>query len=152
MPGGDPQVASHKLSIYKLGEEQCLAAKAEADKLLSAGFIEEAHYTTWLSNVVLVKKANGKWRMCVDYTNLNKAYPRDAYPLPNIDRLVDGVAGNKVLNFLDAYSGYNQIPMATSDMNKTAFIIGDSINSLLRITTIQPSPQPRQVHIQCRPR
>jgi len=152
LPGGDPQVASHKLSIYKLGEEQCLAAKAEADKLLSAGFIEEAHYTTWLSNVVLVKKANGKWRMCVDYTNLNKAYPRDAYPLPNIDRLVDGVAGNKVLNFLDAYSGYNQIPMATSDMNKTAFIIGDSINSLLRITTIQPSPQPRQVHIQCRPR
>jgi len=69
----------------------------------------EAHHTTWPSNVVLVKKANGKWRMCVDYTDLNKAFPRDAYPLPNIDRLVDGVAGNKVLNFLDAYSGYNQI-------------------------------------------
>jgi len=103
LPGVDPQVASHKLSIYKearyvsqikrkLGEERRLAAKAEADKLLSAGFIEEAHYTTWLSNVVLVKKANGKWRMCVDYTNLNKACPRDAYPLPNIDRLVDGAA------------------------------------------------------------
>jgi len=89
-------VASHKLSIYKeaqyvsqkkckLGEERRLAAMAEADKLLSAGFIEEAHYTTWLSNVVLVKKANGKWRMCVDYTDVNKACPRDAYPLPNID-------------------------------------------------------------------
>ena len=99
LPGFDPQVASHKLSIYKearyvsqkklkLGEEQCLAAKAEADKLLNTGFIEEAHYTTWLSNVFLVKKANGKWRMCVDYTDLNKARPRDAYPLPNIDRLV----------------------------------------------------------------
>jgi len=147
LPGVDPQVASLKLSIYKLGEERCLAAKAEADKLLSTGFIEEAHYTTWLSNVVLVKKANDKWQMCVDYTNLNKACPRDAYPLPNIDRLVDGVAGNKVLSFLDAYSGYNHIPMATSDMNKTAFIIDDSINSLLCITTIQPSPQPRQVHI-----
>jgi len=74
----------------------------------------------------MVKKANGKWRMCVDYTYLNKACPRDAYPLPNIDRLVDGATGNKVLNFLDAYSGYNQIPMAASDMNKTAFIIDDT--------------------------
>ena len=102
-------MASHKLSIYKearyvsqkkrkLGEE-----RRQADKLLSAGFIEEAQYTTWLSNIVLVKKANGKWRMCVDYTDLNKACLRDAYPLPNIDRLVDGAAGNKVLSFLDAY-------------------------------------------------
>ena len=64
--------------------------------------------------------------MCVDYTNLNKACPRDAYPLPNIDRLVDGAIGNKVLIFLDAYSGYNQIPMATSDINKTAFITDDA--------------------------
>jgi len=69
---------------------------------LNAGFIEEAHYTTWLSNVVLVKKANGKWRICVDYTDLNKSCPRDAYPLPNIDRLVDSAADNKVLSFLDA--------------------------------------------------
>ena len=64
--------------------------------------------------------------MCVDYTNLNKACPRDAYPLPNIDRLVDGAAGNKVLNFLDVYSGYNQIPMTASDMNKTFFITNDA--------------------------
>ena len=135
--GVDPKVASHKLSIYKearyvsqkkrkLGEERRQAAKVEADKLLNAGFIKEAQYTTWLSNVVLVKKANGKWRMCVDYTDLNKACPRDAYPLPNIDRLVDGVAGNKVLSFLDAYSGYNQIPMATTNMHKTAFITDDA--------------------------
>ena len=72
LPGVDPQVASHKLSIYKdaryvsqkkrkLDDEHRLAAKTKADKLLNAGFIEEAHYTTWLSNVVLVKKANGKW-------------------------------------------------------------------------------------------
>jgi len=137
LPGVDPLVASHKLSIYKearylsqkkckLGEERRLAAKAEVDKLLSVVFIEEAQYTTWLSNVVLVKKANGKWRMCVDYTDLNKACPRDAYPLPNIDRLVDGATGNKVLSFLDAYSGYNQIPMAASGMNKTAFITDDA--------------------------
>jgi len=130
-------VASHKLSIYKearyvsqkkrkLGEERRLVANVEADKLLNAGFIEEAQYTTWLSNVVLVKKANGKWRMCVDYTNLNKPCPRDAYPLPNIDRLVDGAVWNKVLSFLDAYFGYNQIPMAVSDMHKIAFITNDA--------------------------
>jgi len=64
--------------------------------------------------------------MCVDYTDLNKACPRDAYPLPNIDRLVDGATGNKVLSFLDAYSRYNQIPMAASDMDKTAFSTDDA--------------------------
>jgi len=64
--------------------------------------------------------------MCVDYTDLNKAYLRDAYPLPNIDRLVDGITVNKVLSFLDAYSGYNKISMATTDMNKIAFIIDDA--------------------------
>ena len=137
LTGIDPQVASHKLSIYKearyvsqkkrkLGEERRLAAKVEADKLLNTRFIEEAHYTIWLSNVVLVKKANSKWRMCVDYTDLNKFCPRDAYPLPNINRLVDDAACNKVLSFLDAYSSYNQILMATSDMNKTAFITDDA--------------------------
>ena len=137
LPGVDPQVTVHKLSIYKeakhvsqkkrkFREERRLAAKVEAKKLLNADFIEEAHYTTWLSNVVLVKKAKGKWRMCVDYTDLNKACPKDAYPLPNIDLLVDSATDNKVLSFLDAYPGYNQIPMATTDMNKTAFITDDT--------------------------
>ncbi|XP_027922819.1 uncharacterized protein LOC114180718 [Vigna unguiculata] len=94
--GIDLQVAVHKLSNYKearyvsqkkrkLGEERRLVAKVETDKLLNVGFIEEAHYTTWLSNVVLIKKANDKWRICIDYTDLNKVCPRDAYPLPNID-------------------------------------------------------------------
>ena len=72
--------------------------------------------------MVLVKKPNGNWRMCVDYTDLNKACPRDAYPLPSIDRLVDGAAGHAILSFLDAYSGYNQIPMANEEKIKTAFI------------------------------
>ncbi|XP_027922675.1 uncharacterized protein LOC114180566 [Vigna unguiculata] len=137
LPGVDPHVAVHKLSVYKearyvsqkkwkLGEERRLVVKIEANKLLNAGFIEEAHYTTWLPNVVLVKKANGKWRMRVDYRDLNKACPRDAYPLPNIDWLVDGAAGNTVLSFLDTYSRYNQIPMAITDMNKTAFITDDA--------------------------
>jgi len=71
---------------------------------------------------VLVKKANGKWRMCTDYTNLNKPCPKDTYPLPSIDRLVDSAVGHKVLSFLDAYSWYNQIPMYPPNKEKTAFI------------------------------
>ena len=106
----------------KLGESRRQVAIEEANKLKQAGYVGEAQYTTWLANVVLVKKPNGKWRMCVDYTDLNKACPRDAYPLPSIDRLIDGAAGHAVLSFLDAYSGYNLIPMAEEDKLKTAFI------------------------------
>jgi len=78
-----------------LGEEKRITTRVEADKLLQAGFIEEAHYTTWLANVVLVKKPNGKWRMCTDYIDLNKACPKDSYPLPSIDRLVNGATDHK---------------------------------------------------------
>lgn len=77
--------------------------------MLDAGFIREADYTTWLANVVLVKKSNGKWWMCTDYTDLNKACPKNSYPLPSIDRLVDGSSGHAMLSLMDAYSGYNQI-------------------------------------------
>ena len=72
------------------------------------------------------KKSSGKWRMCVGYTDLNKACPKNAYSLPSIDRLVDEVARNRVLSFLDAYYVYNQIPMAPSDMIKIAFIIEEA--------------------------
>jgi len=73
-----------------------------------------------------VKKSNGKWRICVDYTDLNKVCPKDVYHLPNIDHLVDEVAENRVLSFLDVYSRYNPIPMAPFDMIKTAFITEDA--------------------------
>jgi len=89
---------------------------------LRAGHIREIQYPEWLANVVLVKKANGKWRMCVDFTDLNKACPKDSYPLPSIDALVDSASGNKVLSFLDAFSGYNQIKMHPRDESKTAFM------------------------------
>jgi len=72
-------------------------------------FVKEAQYTTCLANVVVVKKSNEKWRMCTNYIDMKKACPKDAYPLPSIDRLVDGAAGHKILSFLDAYFGYNQI-------------------------------------------
>jgi len=74
----------------------------KAEKLLKVGFIKEAKYSTQLTKLVLVKKVNGKRRMCVDYTNLNKSCPKDAYPLSSIDRLVDEVFGHNVLSFLDA--------------------------------------------------
>src|SRR3954469_11348628 len=133
MPGLDPEVACHTLSINPTAKavvqrrrrqspEKAEAAEKAVKDLLEANFISEAKYSTWLSNVVLVKKSNGKWRMCVDYTDVNRACPKDAYPLPNIDRLVDNSAGYKLLSFMDAYSGYNQIPMARSDKQYTAFM------------------------------
>ena len=79
--------------------------------MLEADFIREVYYPDWLANVVMVKKANGKWRMCLDFANLNKACPKDSYPLPRIDTVVDSTAGHQLLSFMDAFSGYNQIKM-----------------------------------------
>jgi len=89
---------------------------------LSAGHIREIEYPEWLANVVLVKKASGKWRICVDFTYLNKACPKDSYPLPSIDALVDSASGCRLLNFLDAFFGYNQIRMHPRDKCKTTFM------------------------------
>nr|KYP67625.1 Transposon Ty3-G Gag-Pol polyprotein [Cajanus cajan] len=133
MPGIDADFICHKLAIHKeakpvaqrkrkVGGERREAIVAETQKLLNASFIREVRYTTWLANVVLVKKNSGKWRMCVDYTNLNKACPKDSYPLPSIDRLVDEASGHALLSFLDAYSGYNQIMMHPPDEVHTSFI------------------------------
>ena len=85
------------------------------------------YYPKWLANVVLVKKANRKWRMCVDFTNLNKDCPKDSFPLPRIDQLVDSTTGHKLLAFMDAFSGYNQIKMVKEDQEKTAFITSQGL-------------------------
>ncbi|RDX96113.1 hypothetical protein CR513_21271, partial [Mucuna pruriens] len=133
MPGIDPRFMCHHLSISpgskpvaqkkrKQGEEKRKAIKEEVGKLLAADFVREVQYPTWLANVVMVKKANGRWRMCADYTDLNKACPKDPYPLPSIDRLVDGVSRHALLSFMDAYLGYNQIRMHPADEEKTTFI------------------------------
>jgi len=76
-----------------------MGARAESNKLLQVEFIQKACYTTWLANVVILRKPNGKWRMCTDYLNLNKACPKDAYPFPNIDQLVDGAVGHYIFSF-----------------------------------------------------
>ena len=99
----------------------------EVEKLLTAGFIREVYYPKWLANVVMVKKSNGKWRMCVDFTNLNRACPKDSFPLPKIDQLVDSTASHELLTFMDAFSGYNQIRMNEEDQEKTAFVTSQGL-------------------------
>ena len=103
------------------------AVKEEVTKLLTVGFIQEVYYPDWLANVILVKEANGKWRMCVDFTDLNKACLKDSFPLPRIDQLVDSIVDHKLLTFMDAFSGYNQIKMAEEDQEKTAFIMNQGL-------------------------
>ena len=94
---------------------------------MTTGFIREVYYLDWLTNVVLVKKTNGKWRMCVDFTDLNKACLNDSFPLPRIDQLVDSTAGHKLLTFMDAFLGYNQIKIAEEDHEKTTFITSQGL-------------------------
>jgi hypothetical protein len=91
-------------------------------KLLSAGFIREVFHPKLLANPVLVEKKNKKWRMCVDYTSLNKVCPKDLFPLPRIDQIVDSTVGCETLCFLDAYSGYYQIAMCIADQLATSLI------------------------------
>ncbi|XP_034203886.1 uncharacterized protein LOC117618428 [Prunus dulcis] len=133
MPGIAPDVISHKLTIssaYKpvrqkrrsYDAERYEAMRTEVEKLQTIGFIREATYPVWLANSVMVRKSTGGWRMCQDYTDLNKACPKDSFPLPRIDQLVDATAGHELLSFMDAYSGYNQIFMHPPDSEHTAFI------------------------------
>uniref|UniRef100_A0A251S1L9 Putative reverse transcriptase domain-containing protein n=1 Tax=Helianthus annuus TaxID=4232 RepID=A0A251S1L9_HELAN len=84
--------------------------------------IREVKYPKWLANVVVVQKKNGKWRVCVDFTDLNKACPKDPFPLPHIDSMMDATAGHELLTFMDASSGFQQIQMEPSDQEDTAFM------------------------------
>jgi len=101
----DPSVQPVRQRRRKFNEEKRQVIRGETEKLLRAGHIWEILYPEWLANVVLVKKANGKWRMCVDFTDLNKACPKESYPLPSIDALVESASGYRLLSFLDAFSG-----------------------------------------------
>ena len=94
----------------------------EVNKLFTAHFIKKVYYPKWLANAVMVKKANKKWRMCVDFTNLNNTCPKDSFPLPRIDQLLNSTTGHKLLTFMDAFSRYNRIQMAEEDQEKMPFI------------------------------
>ena len=87
--------------------ERDQAIAEEVYKLQEASFIREVYYLDWPANVVMVRKASGKWRICVDFTDLNKACPKDSYPLPRVDVLVDSTARHQLLSFIDAFSSYN---------------------------------------------
>jgi hypothetical protein len=104
-----------------MSEDKAEGARNEVNKLLSARVIRDVTYPEWLANTVMVKKANGKWRMCMDFTNLNKACPKDEFPLPRIDSLVDAAATSKLMSLLDCYSGYHKIWMKKEDEPKTSF-------------------------------
>ena len=91
-------------------------------KVKQVGAIKEVFYPEWLANTVVMKKKNGKWWVCVDFTDLNKTCPKDPFPMPWIDQLVDATVGHPRMSFLDAFQGYHQIPLAMDDQEKTTFI------------------------------
>ena len=92
------------------------------NKLKQARAIKEIFYLEWLANTVVVKKKSGKWPVCMDSTDLNKACPKDPFPMPQINQLVDATVGHPWMSFLDAFQGYHQIPLALSDQEKTTFV------------------------------
>jgi hypothetical protein len=117
-----------KLPLWWFVDDRRKAIWEEVARLLAAGFIMEVLHPDWLSNLVMVEKKKDEptivkiWRMCVDYTNLNKACPKDPFPLPQIDQVIDSTAGCELLSFVDAYSGFHQIPLYLLDQIKTSFI------------------------------
>ncbi|KAI5408883.1 hypothetical protein KIW84_054641 [Lathyrus oleraceus] len=133
MPGLDTDIVQHflplkpecvpvKQKLRRTHPDMAVKIKEEVQKQIDAGFLVTSTYPQWVANIVPVPKKDGKVRMCVDYRDLNKASPKDDFPLPHIDMLVDNTAKFKVFSFMDGFSGYNQIKMAPEDMEKTTFI------------------------------
>jgi hypothetical protein len=129
----DPSFRPRKQRLQKMSEDKAEGARNEVKRLLSAGVIREVTYLEWLANTVMVKKANRKWRMCIDFTDLNKACPKDEFPLPRIDSLVDAAASSELMSLLDCYSGYHQIWMKKEDEPKTSFITPSGTYCYLRM-------------------
>ncbi|GJZ33546.1 reverse transcriptase domain-containing protein [Tanacetum coccineum] len=138
MTGVLRHIAEHRLNVresYQLvrqkkrgqAAKRNIAINDEVNKLVAARIMKEVHYHDWLSNLVMVKKHDNSWRMCVDFKDLNKACPKDRYPLLEIDWKVESLCGFPFKCFLDAYKGYHQIQMAEEDEEKTAFIINQGI-------------------------
>ncbi|XP_031375657.1 uncharacterized protein LOC116190138 [Punica granatum] len=134
MPGLDPSIVKHSLPLdtenfppkrQHLRRQRAgllLRIKEEVVKQINAGFLEVCNYSEWVANIVPVEKKDGRVRVCVDYRDLNKASPKDNFPLPHIDVLVDNTARHNQFSFMDGFSGYNQIRMAEDDKIKTTFI------------------------------
>jgi hypothetical protein len=118
----DERIAPKKQKLRKMSEEKVKAVEAEVQRLQDAKVIREVKYPVWLANTVQVKKNNVKWRMCVDFTDLNKACKKDDFPLERVDKIVDDAANSEMLSLLDMFSGYHQIRVRKEDEEKTSFI------------------------------
>ena len=138
MPKIDPSVMVHKLNVSPtfppirqkkrvFAQKQDQAIAEEVHKLQNENFIREIYYPNWLANVVMVKKANGKWRMCIDFTDLNKVCPKDSYHFPRVNVLVDYTAQHQLLSFMDAFPGYNQIKLDETNQEKTSFVTSQGL-------------------------
>ncbi|XP_047331653.1 uncharacterized protein LOC124935248 [Impatiens glandulifera] len=147
MSGIDPEIIQHRIPLYedakpvkkklrRMKVDIVDKIKEEVQKQLDAGFLKVVDYPEWIANVVPAAKKNGKIRVCVDYRDLNKASPKDSFPLPHIDGLVDHSAGHQLLSFMDGFSGYNQVLMALEDKEKTTRFLMEL--SLLGVTPNQP--------------
>ncbi|GJW83446.1 reverse transcriptase domain-containing protein [Tanacetum coccineum] len=135
---GKPFKIEHKLNQYShikpikqkrqgVGPDRSTTACKEVEELTKAWILWKVKHQTWVANPVMVKKSNRGWRICVDFTDINKACPKDCYPLPEIDWKVESLARFRLKCFLDAYKGYHQIQMAEGDKDKTTFFIGEGV-------------------------
>ena len=137
MPEVDPEFIVHKLNINpsfppkkqkprRSARDHVEVVRLEVYKLKEAGTIKEIYFSEWLANTVVVKKKNGKWRVYVDFIDLNRVCPKDTFPMPKIDQLVDSTYGHLRMSFLDAFQRYHQISLALEDQEKTMFISPDA--------------------------
>jgi hypothetical protein len=129
----DPAIRPRKQKLQKMSVDKAEGARNKVKRLLSAGVIREVTYPEWLANIVMVKKANRKWRICIDSTDLNKACPKDEFPLPRIDSIIDAAATSELMSLLDYCSGYHKIWMKKEGEPKTSFITTSGTYCYLRM-------------------
>jgi hypothetical protein len=118
----DASVKTRRQKLRKMFDDKVVAVQFDVQRLLDASVIREVMYPKWLANIVPVKKKNGKWRMCIDFTDLNKATPKDNFLLPRMDQVIDSVASAAIMSLLDCFSCYHQCWIAKVDVEKTSFI------------------------------
>jgi hypothetical protein len=133
MPGIDPDIVIHEIKTYPdtkpirqrlrpVHPRNAAAIKLKVEKILKAGFIYPVSLTEWVSNLVPIDKKQGTIRVCVDCRDINKACPKDNFPTPFVDQIVDDCAGSEIFSLMDGFSGYNQINILPEDQHKAAFI------------------------------
>jgi hypothetical protein len=138
MPALDRSIVEHRLPLKKgfwpfqqracqMRTEVLEEVKKEIEKMLEAGFIRPCRYVEWISSIVPVQKKDGRWRVCMDFRDLNRATLKDGYPMPVAETLINAAAGNKILSFMDGNADYNQIFMAPEDIHKTTFKVPDVV-------------------------